>query len=67
MQSFAVNYIPSGSLIILLTQAAIPISMVISKAFLKAKYNFNHYVGAVIVICGLLTVLIPQFIGIIFV
>jgi len=62
MQSFAVNYIPSGSLIVLLYQSAIPISMVISKIILKAKYGIHHYVGAVIVICGLIVVLVPSFV-----
>jgi len=61
MQSFAVNYIPSGGLIILLTQAAIPISMAISKPLLKAKYNLQHYLGAVIVVIGIVVVLIPTF------
>jgi len=61
MQTFAVNYIPSGGLIILLTQSAIPISMIISKLLLKVKYQFQHYTGAVIVIIGLVVVLLPQF------
>jgi len=61
MQSFSVNYIPSGSLIILLTQSAIPISMAISKLFLKAKYQMQHYLGAFIVIAGLIVVLLPTF------
>ncbi len=61
MQTFAVNYIPSGSLIILLTQAAIPISMGISRALLKVKYGIHHYIGALIVVAGLVVVLIPQF------
>jgi len=62
MQSFAVNYIPSGSLIVLLYQSAIPISMIISKLILKAKYGIHHYIGAVIVVCGLLVVLLPSLI-----
>jgi len=61
MQTFAVNYIPSGGLIILLTQSAIPISMVISKFLLRVKYNLQHYLGAAIVIVGLVVVLVPQF------
>jgi len=61
MQSFAVNYIPSGSLIVLLMQAAIPISMIISKLILKAKYGIHHYTGAFIVIVGLAVVLLPSF------
>lgn len=63
MQSFAVNYIPSGSLIILLTQSAIPISMAISRPLVKAKYSIQHYLGATIVVAGLVVVLVPQFTG----
>jgi len=61
MQSFAVNYIPSGSLIVLLTQSAIPISMIISRIMLKAKYGIHHYVGAGVVVVGLIVVLLPNF------
>jgi len=61
MQSFAVNYIPSGSLITLLYQSAIPISMIISKFILKAKYGIHHYVGAAVVFVGVVVVLIPSF------
>jgi hypothetical protein len=63
MQSFAVNYIPSGSLIVLLYQAAIPISMVISKLILKVKYAIHNYVGASIVVVGLIVVLVPSFVN----
>jgi hypothetical protein len=63
MQSFAVNYIPSGALIILLVQAAIPISMVVTKVFLKTKYKVHNYIGAIIVVIGLVVVLVPQLIG----
>jgi len=64
MQTFATNYIYSGSLIILLLQAAIPISMVISKFLLpNVKYNLQHYVGGFIVLLGLAEVLIPSFLG----
>jgi drug/metabolite transporter (DMT)-like permease len=49
----------SGALIVLLTQAAIPFSMVITKVFLKAKYRMSQYVGAAAVIAGILIVLLP--------
>lgn len=62
LQTFAVNYIPSGSLLILLTQSAIPISMLISKLILKAKYGIHHYSGAAVVLAGLIVVLLPNFI-----
>jgi hypothetical protein len=60
MQSFAVNGL-AGPLIQLLMQAAIPISMIISKLILKAKYGGHHYVGATVVVLGLLLVMIPTF------
>jgi len=58
MQIFAVTYLP-GPLIILLQQAAIPVSMVLSKYLLAAKYNKFQYVGALIVAGGIITVLAP--------
>jgi len=62
MQSFAVNGL-SGPLIQLLMQAAIPISMIISKLILKAKYGIHQYIGATVVVVGLLIVMIPSLIG----
>lgn len=52
MQSFSVNYIPNGALIILLTQSSIPISMFVSRILLKAKYEKHNYIGALVVIAG---------------
>jgi len=63
MQSFSVNYIPNGALIILLTQSAIPISMFVSRWLLKAKYEKFHYVGALVVIAGLIVLLVPVFLS----
>ncbi|CAH0517552.1 unnamed protein product [Peronospora belbahrii] len=56
LQVFAATYL-GGSLLILLGQAAIPISMLISSLLLKAKYSSYQYVGAVVVSLGLLIVL----------
>lgn len=61
MQTFATTYITSGALIVMLSQSAIPISMIISKLFLRTKYAVYHYCGAVVVCCGLAVVLVPQF------
>lgn len=60
MQTFAVNFL-DGSLVILLQQSAIPISMIISRFLLKIKYEIQHYIGALIVLGGLVTVLVPVF------
>ena len=42
MGVFAVNYIDNAAMIVLLQQAAIPISMGISKMFLGAKYTIRQ-------------------------
>lgn len=60
MQVLAVNYIENGSLVILLSQAAIPASMLITKLFLTVKYKHSQYFGAVVVAGGLLVVLWPS-------
>jgi len=58
MQIFAVNGL-GGSLVTLLYQAAIPTSMVITRLFLKTKYSIANYIGAAIVVAGILVVLLP--------
>lgn len=64
MQSFSVNYIPNGALIILLTQSSIPISMFVSRILLpdKAKYEKHNYIGALVVIAGT-TILIQKYLS----
>lgn len=62
MQIFGATYLP-GPLIILLLQAAIPVSMVISKYLVKAQYNVYQYTGALIVAGGILIVLAPSLTG----
>lgn len=36
--------------------------MIISRVLLKTKYGLQHYVGAMIVVAGLVTVLVPKFV-----
>lgn len=62
MQTLATNFLANGSLVILLQQAAIPISMMISYYLMKKRYMNSQYVGAVIVTIGLVVVLLPSFI-----
>ena len=62
MQIFSATYLP-GPLLILLGQAAIPVSMIISRYLLAAKYNRFQYVGALIVACGIITVLAPALVN----
>ena len=62
MQSLAVTYIQNGSLVQILSQSAIPVSMVISRVLLGTKYKNNQFLGAAIVFGGLATVLVPLFI-----
>lgn len=59
MQTFAVNFISNSSTIVLVQQSAIPISMMISKVALDARYTFSQYIGATIVMSGIIVVLIP--------
>jgi hypothetical protein len=61
MQTFATNFINNGGLLILLQQSAIPISMIITKYMLKVKYNYWNYIGAVVVMAGIMIVLGPSF------
>jgi hypothetical protein len=60
LQSIAIDKISNGSLVVLLLQAAIPASMVITYLFLKTKYSIAQLVGAFIVVAGILVVLAPS-------
>eukprot|EP01038_Epipyxis_sp_PR26KG_P006906 gene6906-9458_t len=61
MQTFAVNYISNSSTIVLVQQSAIPISMLISKIALQSVYTMAQYIGAAVVLFGIVVVLIPNF------
>jgi drug/metabolite transporter (DMT)-like permease len=61
MQTFAINYISNASMIVLVQQSAIPISMLISKYALNSTYTHMQYVGSSIVLLGIVVVLIPNF------
>mmetsp|Transcript_26995 Transcript_26995/g.57837 ORF Transcript_26995/g.57837 Transcript_26995/m.57837 type:complete len:598 (+) Transcript_26995:95-1888(+) len=56
--TFAAVYLP-GSLLILLPQAAIPISMILSKKMKGDRYAKYQYMGALVVVLGILVVLEP--------
>lgn len=60
MQTFAVNYISNAGTIVLVQQSAIPISMAISVYTLGAAYTKSQYLGATVVMVGIIVVLIPQ-------
>ena len=59
MQIFAATYL-DGGLIVLLLQAAIPVSMVLSRYFLNTTYHKVQYLSAVVVVGGIVTVLAPS-------
>lgn len=61
MQLFATNFIKSGSLLILLSQSSIPITMIISRFALRAKYTRSQVAGAVTVVVGIAVILMPSF------
>ena len=63
MQVFAVTKIASGALLILLSQAAIPTSMLISSLLLRTRYQASQYVGATVVMGGIVCVLYPSLSG----
>ena len=56
--TFAAVYLP-GSLLILLPQAAIPISMILSRRIKGEKYAVHQYLGAFVVVLGIFAVLEP--------
>ena len=58
MQIFAAVYLP-GPLLVLLPQAVIPCSMLLSRYLLKARYHAAQYWGAAVVLLGILVVLEP--------
>jgi len=62
MVMMAATYLP-GPLLVLLPQAAIPCSMVLSAILLKAKYGAWQYFGAFTVLVGIGVVLEPLFSG----
>ena len=63
MQALALDKLTNGGLITLLLQSAIPLSMLITWIFLRTKYSRSQFVGAFIVILGLVAALIPTFTG----
>ena len=60
MQVLATVYLP-GTLLVLIPQAAIPLSMCAGSFILGEKYTLNQYLGASVVFCGILVVLYPIF------
>ena len=58
LMTFSAVYLP-GSLLILLPQAAIPISMILSKHIKGESYFKYQYLGSVVVVLGILVVLEP--------
>lgn len=58
MQVLATVYLP-GTLIVLLPQVAIPLSMLASRFILREKFTQYQYLGAAIVMVGIVVVLFP--------
>jgi drug/metabolite transporter (DMT)-like permease len=63
MQAVAIANLSNGQLVVLLLQSAIPVSMLITKIFLKTKYSLAQYSGATIVVAGLLVTLGPSLVS----
>jgi hypothetical protein len=58
MQLLATIYLP-GTLLVLIPQVAIPLSMAAGSLVLREKYTVRQYIGAAVVFCGILVVLYP--------
>lgn len=58
MQVFASVYLP-GPLIVLLPQAAIPLSIVLTRSMLKERYSWLQYFGAAVVLAGIAVIMEP--------
>lgn len=58
MQVLATVYLP-GTLLVLLPQAAIPLSMLATRFILRERFTQYQYLGAIIVITGIVVVLFP--------
>lgn len=63
MAVFAINFIPNASMIVLVQQSAIPISMGISFIWLAARYTKWQYLGAAITLLGIFIAIIPDMVG----
>jgi drug/metabolite transporter (DMT)-like permease len=61
IQVLAMAIIKHGTLIVLLSQTAIPISMITSKIFLGSTYSASHYIGVCVIMIGLIVVILPRF------
>lgn len=55
-------YIP-GSMVNVLSNAVLPLTMIMSTLFLRTRYHLNHYVGAALIITGMVVCIIPSFSG----
>lgn len=62
MQAFASVYL-SGSLVVLLPQAAIPYSIVLSRGLLQQHFHQKQYWGATIVLMGIIATVAPFLCG----
>ncbi|RYY34919.1 hypothetical protein EON62_02900, partial [archaeon] len=61
LQSAATSQLStSPSLVVLLLQSAIPVSMIITRIFLKTKYKLYQFGGAALVMVGIVVVLVPS-------
>lgn len=58
LQTFAAVYLP-GSLLILLPQAAIPVSLVLTYTTTRQGVTWSQWIGASTVLIGILVVLVP--------
>ena len=60
LMGFATNYIVKKSLVPILQQSTIPFSMMFSRILTNTQFKKHNYVGASVIVLGLLTVLLPE-------
>eukprot|EP01137_Pigoraptor_chileana_P017424 Opistho-2@75475 len=53
----------SGPLVTLLQQSTVPVSLIMSVLILKKRYRWSHYLGAAVIIVGIILYLLPQLIN----
>jgi len=61
LQIVAAAYIKNGTIMILVAQSAIPISMLLSRWLLHTQYRKSQYIACLIVAAGLALVIVPRF------
>src|SRR5262249_51747536 len=63
VDSLVIAFLANGSLYVLINNAAIPISMLVSKVLLRLQYRASQYFGALVVEGGVVLAVLPVFLS----